>query len=82
MLFVLCRSPADDGWIAVEDHTAVVYTVFDSVAYLYRRIEQVTTPDSDLRNRAKQARLLARAEWLHYPTPADPVPRGGLKRLR
>jgi hypothetical protein len=63
-LMVLCRSPADDGWIAIEDETAFIYTIFDSIAYLYQRYQKGTLQNqtSLLGTRAKQAALLARAD--------------------
>lgn len=79
-LMVLCRAPADDGWLAVEAGTAVIYNIFDSVAHHYTRWEGQNANHVDLKSRPSQARLLARAKWYHRPDGIETV--GAPKRPR
>lgn len=84
-LLVLCRAPADDGWLAIEAGTAVIYNIFDTVISLYFCWKLVNgnhahSDHADLRSRAAQARLLARAKWFHEPVGMATV--GIPKRLR
>jgi hypothetical protein len=74
-MMVLCRAPADDGWLAIEAGSAVIYNVFDSVAHRYAqparshpgRVSANYPSHPDLTGRGKQSELLARARWFHHP---------------
>jgi hypothetical protein len=76
-LMVLCRAPADDGWLAIEAGTAIIYNIFDTVSYLYGRWEKTTgrsqAAHEDFRSRPAQARMLARAKWWHHPEGIETV---------
>lgn len=71
-LMVLCRAPANDGWLAIEDHSGVIYNVFDTVAHLYQ-VTRTRAGDSDFLSRGRQAALLARATWFHHPDAIETV---------
>lgn len=79
-LMLLCRAPADDGWLAVEAKTGIIYNVFDSVARLYEEWDCKQPNHPDLKSRVKQAELLSRARWFHQPVGMATV--GIPKRIR
>jgi hypothetical protein len=65
-LLVLCRAPADDGWLVIEASTGFIYNLFDSIAHLYT--EWVgTAMHVDLRSARARSALLARSRWWHRP---------------
>lgn len=86
-MMVLCRAPGDDGWLAIEAGTGVIYNVFDSVAHLYFQLLPPTpgrfpggTNHPDFKSRGTQSALLARAKWFHQPAGIASV--GVPKRVR
>lgn len=74
-LLVLCRAPADDGWLAVESSTAIVYVLFDSICHLYEPQLGHYPSHKDLKTRSAQQDLLARATWFHRPKDFEKVPK-------
>lgn len=80
-LMVLCRAPADDGWLVIESNTAIIYNLFDTVSRLYGRVSGGGSgKGSDFVSRDKQAALLARATWYHAPAGMETV--GAPKKRR
>lgn len=74
-MLVLCRAPADDGWICIEGETAVIYNLFDTVAHKYEPYATTKPgiPHPDFRTRAARAALLSRATWYHRPARYETV---------
>lgn len=71
---VLCRAPANDGWLVIESGTGIIYNLFDTVGHKYTELDsKVTATHKDLNSRASQSALLARAQWFHNPKGAEYV---------
>lgn len=77
-LMVLCRAPADDGWLAIEGGTAVIYNLFDEITHLYGKVKP---NHPDFRSAPGRSQILARAKWFHSPAGATTV-RGPKRRYR
>jgi hypothetical protein len=70
-MLVLCRAPADDGWLTIEATTGYIYNLFDSVAHRYHRIGK--SGHRDFIARSDQVALLARGIWFHRPAGIETV---------